>query len=214
MSENKLQLYRPSEYVTLAEAELSPEDQSVLAAFAASGALPLAPATAAQFLELYLNGCNAQEIQRLNKPFKLGQILDAQIRYKWSEQRDKLSMDLQARAVENVRKAQLDATELMSNMLVAANKQHGDKLKKYIQSGDEKDLDGSLNIVSLQSLLKVTEGLLKITGQDRVSKVKVSTTNTQNVNVNVSGGGDLSPDDAAKILEIMSAAKRKKPDGP
>jgi hypothetical protein len=215
MEEKSLALYRPDAYVALAKSELPPEDIAVLTEYAASGGLPLAPASAAQFFNLFLNGSNAHEIQRLNKPFKLGQILDAQVRYKWSEKRDKYAMDLQDRVVEQARTAQLETTDLMANMLKAANKQHGDKLKKYIQSGDEKDLDGVLNIESLQSLLKIVDGLLKITGQDRVSKVKVSTTNTQNVNVNVnSNGGDLAPDDAAKILEIVSAAKRNKENGP
>jgi len=214
MEEKSLALYRNDEYVALAKSELPPEDVIILTEYAASGGLPLAPDAAAKFLQLFLNGSDAHEIQRLNKPFKIGQILDAQVRYKWSERRDKYSMDLQDRVVDQARNAQLQTTELMSNMLVAANKQHSDKLKKYIQSGDEKDLDGALNIESLQSLLKITEGLLKITGQDRVSKVKVSTTETKNLNLNITGSGDLSPDDAAKILEIMSAAKRKKPDDP
>jgi hypothetical protein len=161
-----------------------------------------------------LNGYAAHEIQRLNKPFKLGQILDAQIRYKWSARRDKYSMDLQDSVVPLARKAQLETTELYSNMLVAANKLHGDKLKRYIQSGDEKDLDGALSIVSLQSLLKITEGLLKVTGQDRVSKVKVNTAHTETLNVNMTGVGDISSEDSAKILEIMASAKRKKSDTP
>jgi hypothetical protein len=207
-----LQLYRPAEYVTLAKLDLTQEDITALAEYAATGGHPLSPDIAAKFFGLFLNGSDAHEIQRLNKAFKLGQILDAQVRYKWSEQREKYSIELQSRAAGLAMKAQLETTELMSNLLAAANRQHGDKLKKFIQTGDEKDLDGALSVASIKTLLDVVDGLLKITGQDRVSKVKVSTTNTQNLNVNVNGAEGLVPEDAAKILEIIAASKRKKND--
>jgi hypothetical protein len=209
MEQKSLSLYRPSEYIEYAQADLMPEDVKTLTEYLAEGGHSLAPETAAKFFELFLNGSDAKEIQKLNKAFPLGSILDAQIKYRWSEKRDAYASDLQDRVVAKVKKAQLETTELMTDMLVAARKKYGDKLKKFIQTGNEEDLDGVLNIESLNGLMKITEGLLKVTGQDRTTKVE--TKSTQNVNVNVNSGqtGDLSPEDAAEILNIMSKAKRR-----
>jgi hypothetical protein len=209
MAEKSLQLYRPEEYVAYANTDLSPEDLTVLTEYLAAGGHPLSPDASARMFELFLNGSDAREIQRINKAFPLGGILDAQVRYKWTQKRDDYCSELQDKIKTKVLKAQMETTELMTDMLAAARRKHSDKLKKFIQSGDEKDLDGVINIESLQGLLKVTEGLLKITGQDRVIKTK--TENTQNFNVNVNTGtSDLSPEDAAAVLKIMSDAKKKK----
>lgn len=210
-TEKGLQLYRPDDYVELAKADFSPEDQIILTAYVEKGGHPLSPVISTNMFELFLNGSDAHEIHRLNSAFPLGAIMDAQIRYKWTAARDADALARQSKMRDTVMRAQVATTELMSDMLVAANKQHSDKLKKFIQTGDEKDLDGALNIESLHSLLKITEGLLKITGQDRVSKVK--TENTQNLNVSLTGAGpsnDLSDEEAGQILEILSDAKRRK----
>jgi hypothetical protein len=206
-----LATYRPPEFVELARVDLTPDELEVLSIYTEGGGYPLAPATAVKFFELFINGSSAAEIHRLNPAFPVGAILDSQVRYKWAAERDRCAVELQQRVRESVIKAQLETTELMADMLRAAKRQHGDKLKKFIQSGNEKDLDGVLNIESLHSLGKIVDSLLKITGQDRVSKVK--TENTQNLNVNLTSSQsneDLSPEEAAKVLEILADAKRRK----
>lgn len=206
-----LQLYRTDEYITLAQTDLPPEDLTALTEYLAAGGHPLSPEASARMYELFLNGSDAREVQRLNKAFPLGAILDSQVRYKWTEKRDAYCIELQDRIKSKVMKVQMETTELMTDMLSAAKRKHSDKLKKFIQTGDEKDLDGAINIDTIQSLLKVTEGLLKITGQDRTSTTKVKTENTQNLNVNVTSNNDkIEPEDAAAILNILSNAKKKK----
>lgn len=209
MAEKSLQLYRPEEYITYANTDLTPEDLQVLTEYLAAGGHPLSPDASARMYELFVNGSDAREIQRINRAFPLGGILDAQIRYKWTQKRDQYALELQDKVKDKVMKAQLETTELLTDVLAVARRKYSDKLKKFIQSGDEKDLEGAINVESIQSLLKVTEGLLKITGQDRVIKTK--TENTQNFNVNVNtGNSDLTPEDAAAVLKIMSDAKKKK----
>ncbi len=212
MAEKSLQLYRPEEYVTYANTDLLEEDRNILVEYLAAGGHPLSPEAGARMFELFLHGSDAREIQRLNKAFPLGGILDAQVRYKWTQRRDAYYIELQDRVRDKVIKAQLETTELMTDILSAARKKHSDKLKKFIQSGDEKDLDGVMNVETIQSLLKVTEGLLKITGQDRVTKTK--TENTQNLNVKIGGASgvdpeQMSPEDAATVLNILSKNKKK-----
>ena len=208
MAEKSLQLYKPEEYVAYATTDLPGEDLVILTDYLAAGGHPLSPDASARMFELFLNGSDAREIHRLNKAFPLGAIMDAQVRYKWTTQRDAYIVERQSRVRDKVMKAQMETTELMTDVLAAARKKHSDKLKKFIQSGDEKDLEGVINIDTIQGLMKVTEGLLKITGQDRITKTK--TENTQNLNVNINSNEKLEPEDAAKILQIMSDAKKKK----
>lgn len=210
MAEKSLQLYKPEEYVTYATVDLPKEDLDKLTEYLAAGGHPLSPDAAARFFELFLNGSDAHEIHRLNKAFPIGSILDAQVRQKWTEKREAFYGELQDKVKNKVMKAQMETTELMTDILSAARRKYSDKLKKFIQSGDERDLDGVLGVDTIQGLLKVTEGLLKITGQDRVSKVKTENTQNLNVNINTNPGNELEPADAAAILSIMSEAKKKK----
>jgi len=212
MAENDLKLHRPEEYVTYASTDLSPEDLKTLTDYVAGGGYPLSPDTAARLFELFLNGSDARDIQRLNKAYPLGAILDSQIRYRWTEKKDTYANALQDRIREKVMNAQLETTELMTDLLAAARRRYSDKLKKYIQTGDEKDLGDIAAIDSLKDLLKISEGLLKITGQDRVKSVKTDNTQTMNVNLNAGKGasaGSLEPSEAAQILDIMSNAKKR-----
>jgi hypothetical protein len=211
MEQKGLQLYRPGDYADLAAGILTSKEIIDLERYIANGGKGLAPESAAKMFELFLNGSSIEEIHRLNKAFPVEAIIDARIKYRWDENKDAYAMMLQRRIRDKVAKAQLETTELYADLLAVARKQQSDKLKKYLQSGDEKDLEGTMAIGSLQNLLKITEGLLKITGQDKNSKVEI--TNTQDINVSVhadkSGNGELSSEDAAKILAILSEAKKR-----
>lgn len=208
MAENNLQLYRPEDFVVYATKDLSEKDLATLNAYVAAGGYPLSPDTAAKIYELFLNGSDAHEIHRINPAFPLGGILDAQVRYRWTETREKYASELQVKVRDKVMNVQLQTTDLMADIMSAARKKYGDKLKKFIQSGDEKDLDGVLNVGSIKELVKITEGLLKVTGQDRVQKIK--TEDVKTLNVNGVDTSDLDEKDAAQILKILSDSRKKK----
>lgn len=176
-----------------------------------AGKYQISPETVASFFQLYLNGSTPEEIASLNKGFNLEAIHWAMVKYDWPTQRDKYLMDLQDNIRLKMVKTQLEATSLLTDMISASNKRNSEKLKKYIQTGNDKDLDGAMNIETLGGLLKAIEGLQKITGADKTTKVKSEHTETLNVNVNSQqGNSSLSPEDAAKILEIAANAKRNK----
>jgi hypothetical protein len=201
--------------ITIASAiVLSQDECDLLEKYIKSGGHELHVDTVGKFFELFLNGSDCLEIHRLNKPFPLESILWARVKYHWDAQKDAYVIQKQLMIRDKVLKAQLEATDLVADMLVVARKQHGDRLKKFIQTGDEKDLGGAMRIESMQTLVKTIESLLKITGQDRNIKNTNVTENKQtvdvNVNANVSGTqASLNADDAAKILSIVADAKRR-----
>lgn len=175
------------------------------------GKYQITPETVTNFFELYLNGSEPEEIARLNKGFDLASIHWAMIKYNWPIKKDQYIYDLQEGIRQKVIKAQLEATSLMTDMLTASNKKNSEKLKKYIQTGDEEHLKGVMNIESLNGLLKTIEGLQKITGQDRVHKIETKNTQEVNLNLNTKVNGenaDLTPEQSAAVLAIYSGAKR------
>lgn len=189
---------------------LGERDATKLFAYIEAGKYPLAPNTASSFFQLYLNGSSCEEIAQLNKGFALESIHWAMIKFNWPIQRDTYLVDLQEQVRMKLIKTQMEATGLIADMITAANKKNSDKIKKYIQTGNDDELRGVMNIETLGGLLKAIEGLQKITGQDKT--VKIKTENTENINVSLSAGGSnktLNPESAAKILEIISEEKRK-----
>jgi hypothetical protein len=191
---------------------LTVPEYNMLRAYIEKGGHPLAPETAASLFELYLNGSSCGEIHRLNKAFKYEAILWSRIKYEWDRQKDEFAISLTERVKEKAIRAALDTTSLLSDMLVAANKKHGDRLKRYIQTGNEEDLGDAMSIDSIASLTRAVEGLQKITGADQVKKIKKE--ETLNVNLNANGLDNLSPETSAVILAALAKEKREKIRGP
>jgi hypothetical protein len=211
----KMTIVPRDKIIEAAELFLSIPELNVLKAYMDKGGMELSAETAARFYELFLNGSDCKDIYRLNAAFPYEAILWSRIKYRWDLTKDEYVYKLQETVREKVMKAQLETTSLMADMLTAANKKNSDKIKKYLQTGDEETLKGALSIESLQSLLRITEGLIKVTGQDRVVKNVTETKNTQNLNVNVNtsskdDNSDLSPEAAAKILAAIAEDRRKK----
>jgi hypothetical protein len=202
-----------------ARAILSIPEYNMLIAYVEAGKHQLAPETAAKFFELYLTGNSCAEIHRLNKAFPYEAILWARVKFDWDKQKDDAQVDLMSAVREKVIRAQLETTSFMADLLVATSKKHGDKIKKFIQTGNEEDLGDALSVDSLFALLKVADGLMKITGQDKVQKVE--TKHTQQINVNVGseaagavsvanqGANYIDEKAAADILSVMADAKRR-----
>jgi hypothetical protein len=190
---------------------LNVPEQNMLMAYVRAGKHPLAPDTIAALFQLYLNGSNCGEIHRLNKGLPYEAILWARVKFEWDRKRDEYVEELTEKIRDKVMQSQLQTTELMADLLTATSRKHGDKIKKYIQTGDEADLGDALSINRLNDLLRIAEGLQKITGQDRVHKVE--TKNTQRLEIGVGGATqseEISTEAAAGILAILAEEKRKK----
>lgn len=193
-----------------AQQTLTVPEHNMLIKYISAGKHPLAPDTIASLFQLYISGSDCSEIHRLNKSFPFEAILWARVKYDWDRQRDNYIMDLQDKIRDKVVMSQCLATELMADLLTATMKKNGDKIKKFIQTGNEADLGDALRVSDLKELLKVAEGLQKITGQDRVHKLETKSTQSLSVSVGTAGGGDISPEGAAKMLAILADEKRKK----
>jgi hypothetical protein len=125
----------------------------------------LAITTQAQFFELFLNGASCDEIHRLNPNFPFGAIVRARIEGLWDLRKDTIVAQALDSVRERVEQTQIAMIEFNADLVNAAHKQFGDRLKKYIQTGDEAVL-GDLKIESLKQYRDVVEMWIKLTGQD------------------------------------------------
>lgn len=187
---------------------LSEDENSLVTKYLSSGGKKLSSETITSFFSMYLNGYDTKEIHRLNKAFPIEAILIAKVTGGWDKQKEDYLGKLQDNIKEKLIKSQLESINFLADLVSATHKKHGDKIKKYLVSGNEKDLEGAMTVESIGQLLKVIEGICKITGQDK------NKTNDTTVNVNIdqraiNNISSLSPEDSAKILNIMSESKRK-----
>jgi hypothetical protein len=116
-------------------------------------------------------------------------------------------------AQDRVKLIALESVNFMGLLLAVANKQHGEKLKAYLQSGDPKDL-GGFDIQTITQYQKVIEMLTKITGQDK----KAAQPGSVSVSVAPDGKGGItasarwSPEEADAIRAVLE--KKNKTDEP
>lgn len=167
----------------------------------------IAPSTQAKFFELFLAGKECQEIQRLNPTFSLGMIIQARLMGRWDERREQHLTSLLDGVRERVQQVTLESVNFIADMLSAANKLHGDKLKRFIQSGDEKDLDG-LAVNSLKTYKETVELLMKMTGQGEVKKGEVKHLH-MTVDAIPRAARPMTPKEASEHLRVLEEKNKK-----
>ena len=176
-----------------------------------SGKPPLSPSVEAQLYQLYLHGKSCTEIARLNPNFTLGMIVRAKVEHFWDHKRDAHIGDMLDSVKENVRQTQLESINFACDLLTATHKYQGDKLKRYIQTGNPEELASLGNNLSFKTYKEAVQLLLQLTGQDGKSgekKVtgeivhKVEAPGAEGVTIEAEKVG-LTPRQAAKILEAL-----------
>lgn len=183
-----------------------------------SSSKPLAVTTSLKMYELFLNGYSCEEISRLNEhKFPTGMILDARLRHTWDDRRQQHLAELYGGIFDRVRQTQTEAVAFVSDLLSAAHKKHGDKLKKYLQSGEQADLDKTnLAIDTMTSYKTAADMLMKLTGQDKEKTPITNKTVVVGNNVSVTeeravdDGGVVTSNIADRILQFLEAGEPKK----
>lgn len=157
---------------------------------------------------MFLNGSDVREIHRLNAAFPIEAIHYERVKSDWDGERERYIRTLQENITDKLVKANLETVGLLTDMLAVASKQNGDKLKKFLQTGNEKDLAGAFTVDSIHQLLKVLEGLHKAVGMDKPQDASVI--NHIHVAGNEAKVAVITPPAAAKSLSQVAAEKRGK----
>jgi hypothetical protein len=170
----------------------------------------LAPSLNAKLFNLYLQGKSAEEIRRMNQAISLGQIVAAKVEGEWDERRDEHLDALIRETSRRSAQASMETIDFVCDLLAVANREHGDALRRYLQSGDAKEL-GDFKIDSIFNLKQTIEILQKLTGADKVTKSTVTvggeiTQRTETISPTASTGKPTS-EDAAKVLQLLVGGK-------
>ncbi len=180
---------------------------------------PLSVTTSLKMYELFLNGYSCEEVARLNDhKFPSGMILEARLRDTWDDRRQQHLAELYGGIFDKVRQTQTEAVAFVADLLSAAHKKHGDKLKKFLQSGDQADL-GALSIDTMTSYKTAADMLMKLTGQDKEKSPVGNKTVVVGTNVSVMStedkptledGNVVTSNIADRILQFLEAGESKK----
>jgi hypothetical protein len=212
---------KPDQIVTIDDTRrtLSPREKTALEEYEQSATSePIALSTALEMYELYLNGHSYEEILKVNrrkgKGFTLGQIVDAGIRFQWAERRFEHQKSLFDGIKTKVAQTQHESVSFITDVIAAAHKLHGNRIKAYLQSGDEADL-GDLRIESLKQYRDAVQMMMVLTGQDPDGNKKTPQ-NAIQVNVNTTAAStevktpedepqkQLTGEDYFKLLQLAS----------
>jgi hypothetical protein len=200
--------------------QLSARERAAYEAYMGLHQPPMAPSTQNAFFQLFLSGISCEEIVRINPGgFSLGAIVRARIENNWDEKRLEHQRGLVEKVRGNVQQTILETVEQLTLEMKVYNKLKRDKLLKYLQTGDEKHLEG-LSIGSTKALKDVAEALLKLTGQDGEKKTMIGGTvehrhvvqqGAENAAVSalpvLPAGKQPSTDTAAQALEVIHRSR-------
>lgn len=170
----------------------------------------LAPDTQVKLFQLFLNGKGCEEIRRLNQQYTLGQIVQARIFGEWDRRYQDHVNDLLDNTKNRAMQTTLESINFVSDLLAATNKLHGDKISKFLQSGNEKDL-GDLQITSLTGYKTAVELLQKLTGQDKQQRLTSDVTITHKADESLLAVARApNSEEAAEILKMLLGKKDEK----
>ncbi|WNM70313.1 hypothetical protein [Myxococcus phage Mx1] len=173
---------------------------------------PLSPTVAVKMYQLFLAGHTCEEISRINENrFPLGLILHSRIRFEWDRRRDEYLGHLFDDVAGVMRQRQVESALFLADLLAVAHREYGDKLKKYLQTGDEKDLPKNFKITSITMYKMTVDALMKVTGQDKPKSDGQPLVQIHAQNVGVSDGKEKTLDgqSAHSLLELLDMAEKK-----
>lgn len=142
---------------------------------------PIPLATALKLYELFLNFYSLDDIYRINgKKLHLGAIVACRLDQKWDQRRKEQLDSMYSTIEQKVVKVKNEAVVHLTDLLSAAHKIWGDKIKLFLQEGDPAILE-DLNIVNFKNYKELIQLLKELTdkqNQPAVSKLVVDHTHT------------------------------------
>jgi hypothetical protein len=130
----------------------------------------LSPDTQAKLFSLFLAGNDCVKIMDLNKGITLGQICIARVEGKWDEKRNDHVEALLKETRQRLQQTTLESIDFLTTQLSAAHKHYGDRVKKFLQTGDQADL-GGFSIHSWKAYREALELLKVVTTSPDKGKV-------------------------------------------
>lgn len=164
------------------------------------GRAPLAPTFNQKLYELYLQGFPCAEIVTSNPGLDLGAVIRARVDGDWDARRDRYTAGLLNESANTLKQTAAESLKFLSLVLTVAHKEHGEKLRRYLVSGDPKDL-GDFKIESFKGYKIIIDTIAQLIGANQKSTVTHKMVPGQPA---VGAPGEV--DDAGGILGAVNGA--------
>lgn len=155
----------------LALTRLSPDEHIELDRYRRSGKPALAPVASTELYLIWMQGATCEELAKLNPGLSLGCILMARIDHRWDERRDAYLAERFSTANDRLKQIGAESLNFLGLTLAVAHKQQGEKMMKYLKTGNPDDL-GTFHITGIMQYKQVIETIARLTGADRKVVVK------------------------------------------
>lgn len=185
---------------------LSELEQSAYKEWALTQQPPLPLATAIKMYELFLNSYTTEEIFRVNgQQYPLGMIVDARLRYDWDDRRNSQIESMYSNIENKILRVKNEAVSNLADLLAAAHKIWGDKVKMFLQEGDPALLQGiGLDPSNMKNYKEILAMLSTLT--EAKTKQVSGTVQHQHVHVSVDPPKKMSGKVATDLLKLVDAA--------
>lgn len=135
-----------------------------------SGRAPLAPLFNKRLYDLYLRGFSCEDISTQNPGLDTGAVARARVDGDWDERRDRYTAELLTDSAASLRQTAAESLNFLSLVLAVAHKEHGEKLRRYLVTGDPADL-GDFRIENFKGYKLIIETIAQLIGADQKKTV-------------------------------------------
>ncbi len=181
---------------------LSPRELDAYRYFLRAKQSSIAEDAADRLYQLYLQGQSCEDIRRVAVGFSLGQVVAARIVGEWDSKVAGYRENLVANVPIQAEQTHLEAVDFLGNLLKATYMKYGDKIRKYLATGDEAHLIDVPLPKSVREFGAVMDLFMKSTGQD---KRRVEVSGTLKVDHRNGTATAVSSEEAAGILDALMA---------
>jgi hypothetical protein len=150
----------------LALTRLTADEHIELERYRRSGKPPLSPNASIELYTVWMQGVTCEELVKLNPGLNLGCILMARVDHRWDERRDAYLAEKFSTANDRLKQIGAEALSFLGLTLAVTHKQQGEKMARYLKTGNPDDL-GTFHVQSIGQYKQVVETIARLTGADR-----------------------------------------------
>lgn len=184
---------------------LTPKELDAYRFFVKEDQLQIADEASDSMFDLFCNGKSCDDIRKIVKAYSYGQIVACRVIGDWDSRKEARRLATETEVPNQAPITLLEASDFLSDLILATNKRFSARLKQYRATGDELLLEGiplPRNMKEYDTLIQL---FMKASGQDTEKTVKY----TGKVDINhqvgapVAEGKPIEEDNEATLDELL-----------
>jgi len=170
---------------------------------------PLSKEISKKMRNLFFTGRGLDEIHNHNSHYTLGQIVHAAVEYNWFTEKKKYLNTLLEKSRTRAVHAAAEATGYAADVVSAIKKRDGDKVARFLQSNDTKDLEDALDPKAIRLVKDAIELMEKLTGGSEGTNLLKPLEEMAGDAADTETEGAVLEHASSQLVEMMVELKRK-----